>query len=215
MLRYGRVENWLAPEETELVLERLRAVYAAEVTMTDRWLGMLLERLHDLSLERETVVVLLSDHGVQLGEKGWTGKISVALHPELIQVPLVIVDPTRPDPPAESAYLASTHDIAPTILSLAGLQAPAEMQGADLSKLFRGQEPERRELAYGGYSNNHFVRTERWAYMCDNRLEQPHLFDLQADPGELRDLAGERPDVVGDLQGAMLAQTGSDLPFYE
>ena len=61
--------------------------------MTDRWLGVLLDRLHDLNLERETVVVLVSDHGILLGEHGWTGKISTALHPALTRVPLVVVDP--------------------------------------------------------------------------------------------------------------------------
>ena len=46
-LRYGRVENWLDEDEAPRVLKRLRALYAAEVTMTDRWLGFLLESLHE------------------------------------------------------------------------------------------------------------------------------------------------------------------------
>ena len=52
----------------------MKALYAAEVTMTDRWLGVFLERLHDLRLERETVIVLVSDHGFFVGEHGLTGK---------------------------------------------------------------------------------------------------------------------------------------------
>ena len=88
-LRYGRVSNWLDPDEAPQVLNRLRALYAAEVSMTDRWMGILLERLHDLQLDRETIVVLVADHGIFLGERGWTGKISIALHPELAHVPLV------------------------------------------------------------------------------------------------------------------------------
>ena len=94
-LRYGRVENWLGEDEAPSVLKRLRALYAAEVTMTDRWIGVLLERLHELGLEEDTVIVLVGDHGIFIGERGWTGKISVALHPELVRVPLVIVDPAR------------------------------------------------------------------------------------------------------------------------
>ena len=61
----------------------MRALYAAEVTMTDRWLGVFLERLYELGLERETVIVLVGDHGILLGEHGWTGKISIALYPAL------------------------------------------------------------------------------------------------------------------------------------
>ena len=66
-LHYGRVSNWLNRRAGPRVLERLRALYAAEVTMTDRWIGVLLERLHELRLERETIIVLVSDHGIFLG----------------------------------------------------------------------------------------------------------------------------------------------------
>ena len=95
-LRYARVDDWLGEKERERVLRRLRALYAAEVTMTDHWIGVLLERLHELGLEQETVIVLVADHGIFIGERGWTGKISTMLHPELVRVPLVIVDPVPP-----------------------------------------------------------------------------------------------------------------------
>ncbi len=94
MPRYARVDAWLEPgEEEDHVLARLHALYAAEVSLTDRWIGVLLERLNELGLERDTMVLLVSDHGIFLGERGWTGKISTALHPELIQVPMVIAHP--------------------------------------------------------------------------------------------------------------------------
>jgi arylsulfatase A-like enzyme len=51
-----------------VLLQRMRALYAAEVTMTDRWLGVFLDPLRALRLERETVVVLVSDHGFYLGD---------------------------------------------------------------------------------------------------------------------------------------------------
>ena len=72
---------------------RMRALYAAEVTMTDRWLGVFLDRLHKLRLDRDTIVVLTSDHGFLLGDHGWTGKSPTQLHPALTRVPLTIVHP--------------------------------------------------------------------------------------------------------------------------
>ena len=54
--------------------------------------------LHDLDLESQTVIALVSDHGILLGEHGWTGKISTALHPALTRVPLVVVDPPAAAP---------------------------------------------------------------------------------------------------------------------
>ncbi|MGH2845423.1 MAG: sulfatase family protein [Thermoleophilaceae bacterium] len=214
MLAYARVKDWLEPEETELVLERLRVLYAAEVTMTDRWLGALLERLHELNLERDTIVVLISDHGIQLGDHGWTGKISIALHPELIQVPLVIVHPERLRAGQRSAYYASTHDLARTILSMAGVSAPPRMAGADLSALFGGREPPPRAFAYGGYSDSHFLRDERWAYMSKNDGEHAQLFDLEADPRELRDVALEHPDLVAELRATVEERAGGPFEAY-
>jgi arylsulfatase A-like enzyme len=214
MPRYGRVENWLTAEDAELVLERLRAVYAAEVTMTDHWLEALLDRLSLLGLERDTIVVLMSDHGIQLGDRGWTGKISTALHPELIQVPFVIVHPARLRAGERSSYYASPHDLARTLLTMAGIETPDYMEGADLSVLFQGDEPPERDAAYGGYTDSHFLRNDRWAYMSDNAGERPKLFDLASDPGETNDLALARPDVVEELRASVEERAGGPLESY-
>jgi arylsulfatase A-like enzyme len=210
--RYGRANSWLHPDEMKLVLSRMRALYAAELTMTDHWLGMLLERVE--RMERPTLVLLVSDHGIFFGERGWTGKISVALHPELTQVPLVIVDPDGRRAGQESAYLASTHDVGPTILSMAGVRVPHAMDGTDLSTLFDHRSPPRRDFAYGGYSDQHYVRTGRWTYMSDNRFERPKLFDVKQDPHEQRDVAAEHPDVVAELQEDLRRRIGGRPPYY-
>ena len=73
----------------------MRDLYAAEVTMTDWWLGHLIDRLHDLNLERETVIALVADHGIAFGEHGWTGKVQTALYPVLTRVPLILVHPKQ------------------------------------------------------------------------------------------------------------------------
>jgi arylsulfatase A-like enzyme len=214
MPRYGRVESWLAPAEAPQVLRRMRALYAAEVTMTDRWLGALLEHLNGLGLDRETVIVLAGDHGFQLGERGWTGKISTALHPELIRVPLVVVDPERRRAGATSSYRASLHDVGRTILTMCGVRHPPGMEGADLSRLFRGTRPPERELSWGGYSNSHYLRSDRFAFFADNRMNVPRVYDLDADPGETRNLAPERPSLARELHERVVELAGGRLPFY-
>jgi arylsulfatase A-like enzyme len=214
MPRYGLVRNWLLAGEEDLVLERLRAVYAAEVTMTDRWLGTLLDRLRALGLEGETIVVLMSDHGIQLGDRGWVGKISTALHPELIQVPLVMVHPGRLRAGERSSYYASTHDLARTLMTMAGVRVPDHVGGADLSVFFEGGEPPPRDLAWGGYSDSHFLRSERWAYMSDNAGERPKLFDLTSDPAETTDLAAVLPDTVAEMRATVEERAGGEIPSY-
>jgi hypothetical protein len=72
---------------------RKREVHAAEVTMTNHWMCVLLEPLHDLSFEHRTTVVLVSAHGDLVGDYGWTGKIASILHPPLIHVPFVMGGP--------------------------------------------------------------------------------------------------------------------------
>ena len=121
---YGTGDNWLGAAERGPVIGRMRDLYAAEVTMTDHWLGMLLDRLHELNLERETVILLVGDHGILLGEHGWTGKISTALYPALTRVPLIVVHPDRRRAGTASDWFASTHDVAPDA-PVDGGRAPA------------------------------------------------------------------------------------------
>jgi arylsulfatase A-like enzyme len=211
---YRRVGDYLDEGEAAFVLRRMRALYAAEVTMTDRWLGFFLERLHDLRLERDTVIVLVSDHGFQFGEHGWTGKIASELHPPLIRVPLILVDPSGRGAGRASSHFASTHDIAPTLLALAGVRAPRMMEGANLAPLLRGGRPRERRLAYGGYANNFYARTDRWALTASNGGEDFRLFDLRHDPYEHRNVAASHPGKVGELYGAVLRRAGGRLPLY-
>ena len=131
----GRATGW-APASAPPCCGRIRDLYSAEVTMTDLWLGRLLDRLHGKDLERETVILLVSDHGVLLGEHGWTGKVQVALYPALINVPFIVVDPRRRHAGRKSDFFASTHDVAPTVLSMADVPVPEAMTGVDLSRPF-------------------------------------------------------------------------------
>jgi arylsulfatase A-like enzyme len=214
MPRYGRIDNWLSPGQQGPVVRRLRELYAGEVTMTDRWLGVLLDRLHDLNIERETLIVLVSDHGILLGEHGWTGKVSTALYPALTRVPLIVVDPRRRKAGHSSDWFATTHDIAPTILSMLGVEAPEAMDGVDLSRVFRGRPLPKRPYAFGGYGNAFYIRSDRWAMWARNTATSFHLFDLRRDPGQTTNVADRHPDVVSHLYGVLRSRAGGRPPYY-
>jgi arylsulfatase A-like enzyme len=211
--RYGKVEDYFHGDPTR-VLARMRALYAAEVTMTDRWLGVLLDRLHQLGLERETAIVLVGDHGFMLGEYGWTGKISSILHPVLIRVPMIVVDPAGRRSGRASDYLAQTHDVAPTLLALAGVPAPRAMTGVNLAPLFEGRPPRKREFAYGGYANSLYARTRRWKLISDNRGHNKRLYDLAHDPAETRDLSDRHPRRAAAMYDAVVRRAGGRPPYY-
>jgi arylsulfatase A-like enzyme len=211
---YSRTDNWLSKRERGPILRRLRDLYSASVTLTDRWLGMLVDKLHELGRADDTVIVLVADHGILLGEHGWTGKISVALHPALIRVPLIVVDPRRGRKARTSDWYASTHDIAPTVLSLARVPVPEQMEGVDLSLPLRGKSLPERPYAFGGYSNSFFIRTERWAMWADNRPAHFQLYDLREDPGEFENLARHRPKLIRELHAIVRNRSGGPLPYY-
>jgi arylsulfatase A-like enzyme len=211
---YAPVSRYLHGRTGAVLLERMRALYAAEVTMTDRWLGVFLDRLHALRLDRETIVVLVSDHGIYLGDHGLTGKSSVTLHPPLIRVPLIVVDPRGRHAGRTSSWFASTHDVAPTILSLAGMPVPRRMDGADLSRLLEGRRPPERPYAFGGYGNSFFVRSERWAMFGTNRGRGLHLYDRGPDGAETRNVAGAHPGKAAELYGVVRRRAGRRLPTY-
>jgi arylsulfatase A-like enzyme len=214
MSRYARVSEWLSKERAGPVLTRMRDLYAAEVTMTDRWLGVLLARLRDLGLDHNTVIALVSDHGYLLGEHGWTGKIASMLHPPLMHVPFILVDPGRRRAGETSAYLAQTHDVGPTLLAMTGVPRSRGMDGVDLSPLLAGGRPPGRSLAYGGYSNWHYARTDRWAFVSENRGRGRRLYDLAKDPGEEQNLARRHPHLIDDLYRRVVRRAGGPPPIY-
>jgi arylsulfatase A-like enzyme len=202
-------------------LRRAHANYGAAVTMMDRWLGEFLDRFYELELDRNTAIVLLSDHGVLLGERGWVGKIPGELHPELAQVPFVIVHPDGRKAGQVSDYYVSTHDVAPTMLSLLDIAPPRWMDGQDLTSLLDGEEPRGgRELHYGGMYNRFFARTDQWVLLGDNLGGNRQLFDLTLDPGEWSNVWSERSRlhrrVAEDLYQQVVEATGGErLPYYD
>jgi arylsulfatase A-like enzyme len=215
MPQYLRTAAWLSPGERGPVLRRLRDLYAAEVTMTDHWLGVLLDKLHALGLADDTVIVLVSDHGILLGEHGWTGKIATALYPELTRVPLIVIDPRRGRRARSSDWFASTHDIAPTLLSMAGVPVPERMEGVDLSRPLRGRRLPERPYAFGGWSNEFFIRTDRWAMWANNRPSHFNLFDVRRDRGEFDNVAHRHPQLVRELYETVRERAGGRLPYYD
>ena len=161
--------------------------------MTDRWIGVLLDQLDALKPRGDTVVVLVADHGIFLGERGWTGKISIALHPELIHVPLVVVDPggrrAGERPPTAPRRTTS----AAPLLTMTGVEPPLRMQGIDLSRLFRGEQPPAATTPTAATATSHYLRSDRWTFFADNRMREPRSTTAARDPGELHDIARAPP----------------------
>jgi arylsulfatase A-like enzyme len=209
--KYGFARNF-TPEQ----IRHLHAIYAAEVTMTDRWLGHFMDAFRARGLDENTVVLLLSDHGYLLGERGYTGKVPSQLHPELAQVPFIIAHPDGRAAGETSTFFASTHDVGPTLLSSVGIRPPGWMEGIDLSPVLDGRSPAgSRDFHYGGMYNRFFIRTDDWVLIGDNRGQERTLHNLPSDPHEFFDVLDRHPDVSRKLYRQVLDAAGGPLPYYE
>jgi arylsulfatase A-like enzyme len=196
------------------ILRRMRQLYAAEVTLVDAWLGRFLDRLAGLGLAENTLVVLLSDHGVLLGEYGWVGKRYTEIHDELSRVPFLIRHPAGKAKGRESPYFASTHDVGPTVLALLGQKIPRQMDGVDLSPLLDGKRPAKKRTYRTAAYNDHVAAADRrWLLISDNRGVDKRLYPLG---NERANVASSHPKVVRRLWGYVLKDAGpKGLPKFK
>ena len=193
---------------TDDLVRELRAVYLGLLAEVDHHLGRLLDWLETTGQARTTLVIVTADHGEMLGEKAMWGKESV--FDPAFRVPLWIVDPRRAAPGREVALLTESVDIAPTILDWIGRVPPPAMDGRSLLPLLDGaappgwrdavfleadfgnpRSPTRIQRALGLddlQAGVAILRESRWKYVHFGGGLPPMLFDLDADPGETRDL---------------------------
>ncbi|MEA2363547.1 MAG: hypothetical protein QOD71_2692 [Thermoleophilaceae bacterium] len=199
---------------SQSLLRRMRELYAAEVTMVDAWLGHFLDRLANLGVLDNTLVVLTSDHGVLLGEYGWVGKRYTEVHTELSHVPFAIRHPAGKAKGKASRYWASHHDIGPTVLSVLGYDKPGFMNGTDLSPLLDGKQPaQKRSYRTAAYSTSLAARDDKWLLISDNEGKDKRLYALSS---EGRNVASRYPQQVRRLWGYIEKDAGpKGLPHFK
>src|SRR4029453_2331658 len=108
----------------EKMKDFIRAYYA-EVSLLDQQIGDLMSNLRRAGLDERTIFVYLSDNGYHLGNHGLGNKITA--HEESVRVPCVFHSPLLPRAGARSDALASSLDIYPTLLDLAGIERPGHL----------------------------------------------------------------------------------------
>lgn len=191
-------------EANEKGYEKYMATVRDYTARTDLAVGRVLQALQDLKIEDNTVVIFTSDNGSMWGAHGLTGKWN--MYEESIRVPLMIRDPRLPiSTRGNRPQMALNIDIAPTIVAMAGLPVPNEMQGIDLSPILRDPKVQGRadwyyehEVRSGSQGKPlprcEGVRSERWKYIRykDTQPLQEELFDLRNDPLEEHNLAKEK-----------------------
>ncbi|NBC66270.1 MAG: sulfatase-like hydrolase/transferase [Bacteroidetes bacterium] len=196
------VEN--TPEGDELTswkYQRYMEDYLGVVRSVDRNLGRLLEYLDENGLTDNTMIVYSSDQGFYLGEHGWFDKRF--MYEESFRTPLIIRYPTEIRAGSENSDLVQNIDFAPTILDVAGVDVPKEIQGESLTPLFNGNNEDWRDRLYYHYyeypaehavKRHYGIRTNRYKlihFYYD--IDEWELYDLENDPQEMMNLYND-PD---------------------
>lgn len=170
--------------------------YYRLVTGLDDAVGKILAKLTELGLAENTIIIYTSDHGFSLNEHGLMGKWYA--HEKSIRIPLIIYDPRKPDLRGKSGKIALNIDVAPTVLRMANLDVPGEMQGIDLLEMVSANKKglDRKEFFYEHTflgspqlpkSEAVVRRAIKYIYYPEHQFEV--LFDLDNDPHEKNNVA--------------------------
>jgi len=162
--------------------------YLASISFADALVGRLLDTLDASPYARNTVVVLWSDHGWHLGEKGTWHKMT--LWERGTHVPFIIAAPGHAAG-ARCQRPVGLVSIYPTLIELCGLPARPELDGVSLVPLLKDPRAKWERPALMTYRRgNHAVRGERWRYIRYANGDE-ELYDLAADPNEWTNLAAD------------------------
>lgn len=172
--------------------------YDGEVAFADAQVGRLIESLRATNMDRDTVMLVVGDHGESLGDHG-EHTHGMLLYESALRVPLIVMAPglaaSRRDNPA------SLVDVAPTVLALAGLPALEGSVGANLLDeglaADRETESETEYPSAAGWSPLKALADRRWKLID---APAPELYDLMQDPEERRNIASDHERVVRGMQ---------------
>jgi len=190
------------------------AQYDGTISYIDDQIYRLIDKLKELKLYNDTVIIFTADHGEILGEHDFYFTHGI-WQEETIKVPLIISSPDLFPKGKLITKQVSLIDIAPTILELTGLKRPSYLEG---ESLFAFVKPFRNYHAKYVLSTNKIngyltVRTEQWKLIYCKRCNYYGLFDIRKDPKEQNDLSKQMPDKIKQLKRVLDKYNDKETSF--
>ena len=187
-------------------------MYDAEISYVDSQIGRLLEKLKEGKLENRTIVIITADHGESLTEHNFYFDHGEYFYDTCVRVPLLVRFPDRKYSGTRISSQVRLMDIAPTVLEFARSNTP-RLDGSSLLPLINGKESGDR-IALGSLflgnrqepRSRHYVRLNGYKLIWnfDKQLSE-ELYDLETDPGELKNILQEQPSILGNLRKEITA----------
>ncbi|HTB62447.1 MAG TPA: sulfatase [Opitutales bacterium] len=197
-IRMLNADLFIGRGASEAEAKEVIRTYIASISWTDWNVGRVIAELDRLKLRDSTVIVFVCDHGYQLGEKGKWSKAG-SLFEMGTRVPLMISAPGISGNGQSCFRMVESLDIYPTLVELCGLPKPTELEGTSLMPLLHDPQAAWDRPAYSVWSEDGrtihgvAVRTEKWRYAeyGEQGKNGAMLFDVKADPLEMKNLAND------------------------
>jgi arylsulfatase A-like enzyme len=178
--------------------EHISRIYDQSVAYVDSQIKRLYQEFKRRGVDEETLFVVTSDHGEELGEHGNWFHRNFKLYDELLHVPLLIVDPDGKASHIEK--MVSLTDVAPTVLERAGVSSATSMDGESLASAIEGKKFDGRDVVISEiYDPDHdrvAIRTREWKYIREESHEE--LYEIESEPAEKDDRSDveEKPTLI-------------------
>jgi len=184
----------------EKTLREFAAYYYGNITLVDIQIGHILDKLDELGLRENTLIVFSADHGENLGEHHILGKAN--FYDESTKVPMIVSGPMVTNPGRVDSRPVVLEDLCPTFVDIAGGEIPDDIIGESIMPLltdtFLAGKDAVCGIMAGSYHFEHhhahcFIRSGKWKYMYQFNGGQEKLFDMEADSLEVNDLSQQNP----------------------
>jgi arylsulfatase A-like enzyme len=194
----GKVEGYLTPEE----LNHIARLYAGKVTLCDHWVGQFLDKVKELGMYDNTLIIYTTDHGEPFGDHGIIRKAEPLLYEELVHIPLIIRHPEGMGAGKRLDALVETTEIFPTILDFLNVPRPPRIHGESLLPIMRGEVESIRDYAYmGQFKRAWRINDREWSLLLNlDKDNSKELYNLREDPGEKQDLISVKPQKAMELE---------------
>ena len=182
--------------DADFALE-VRRHYAGCVTYADALVGRILDKLDQLKLRDNTIIILWGDHGWHLGEHAIWGKHT--LFEESLRSPLIISYPGIPKPGEPARSIVETLDIFPTVCEVAGIKIPSHVDGQSLLPILKNPQVKGHPAISYGKKGTLTIRTKNHRLITheDGTIE---LYDHRSPDAESKNLAESQPTIVTQLK---------------